>query len=154
MTETAGTTTTETATSTAPAPGSTSSEGYLLRDNMNSKEVQEFCKLIVLERKKISITELFELCQGKFDVRSRSHLGRIITDITRNGNGIVKYRGYINGQRAMVYALREERSSRQCLFCGREIHWQTPWQFCEHCYPKAETIANFFVPLPEVFPCP
>jgi hypothetical protein len=120
---------------------------------MNGKDrakIRNFCKRIILERKRISLSELFELCRTRFTIKSRNELGHILSDLTNNGNGLIKYRGYINGRRETVYALRNEKRSKRCILCGKDIPWITPWRFCDRCLPKAESIANFFVPLPDV----
>ncbi|MBO8183137.1 MAG: hypothetical protein H0Z28_10155 [Archaeoglobus sp.] len=120
---------------------------------MNRKtkaEIRDFCKRIIVEHKRISLSELFELCRERFVVRSKQELGYILSALTNNGSNLVKYRGYINGRRETIYALRNEKRSRRCLLCGEKIPWRSPFRFCNDCFPKAESIANFFIPIPEV----
>ena len=115
-----------------------------------NREILDFCREVILKEGRILSRDLYNICKehfgNRFRVKSLRVFGSIMSELL-NGN-IIKYRGYRKGKRGMIYATKDERNKKYCCVCGRQIGWNHPFRVCEECYDEAESLVNFFLPLP------
>jgi len=114
--------------------------------------IVNYCMEIIKQRGEIFFEELFELVRQKYqEIKDFRMWGGLHIRKHIEQRGVLVYPTTRDGKKGTLYTLKGKRLKKKCRVCGREIPHRG-FIFCsEECYKELERIANFFIPIPEIY---